>query len=359
MRVRPVLFVLAALAALSACRLVALPPSGTLPTAEEEALVIPIAGPAADRRAEISGLAWFGDDLVLLPQYPGRFSPTSDSVVTDAERRTHGAVFVLPRADLVAFVEGRLAGPLRPRAVPFSDEGVAARADGFEGYEAVGFRANRVYLAIETTGTEAMQGFLVEGITTLNPEGGLAQIRIVANTLAPLPAQTRIANLAYETLLVTARGVVALQEANGTAVNPSPEAYLYDPALRIRDSLDVPTLEYRLTDATGVDAEGRFWGINYFYPGDQGVLRPGLDSLDLAYGAGRTHEREAVVERLVEFRLEGDRITRTDRPPVQLRLLGENRARNWEGIARLGDLGFLLATDTYPTTILAFVPFPE
>ncbi len=356
------LLLLLALALLTACR-VAGPvptPEADPPAAEEEAaLVIPLAGPCADRAAEISGLAWFGDDLVLLPQYPGRFSPTSDSVYAEGERRTDGAVFVLPEADLVAFVKGRHQGPLRPRAVPFSDAGVAALAAGFEGYEAIGFWANRVYLAVEAEGTESMQGFLVEGITALNDEGGLAEVRIVANTLAPLPAQTRIANLAYETLLVTERGVIALQEANGATVNPTPEAYLYDPALRIRDSLDVPTLEYRLTDATSVDAEGRFWGINYFYPGDYGTLRPGPDSLDLVFGEGPTHQRAAGVERLVEFRLDGDRIERTDRPPIQLRLLGHGHARNWEGIARLGDLGFLVATDKYPETILAFVPMPE
>jgi hypothetical protein len=30
-------------------------------------------------------------------------------------------------------------------------------------------------------------------------------------------------------------------------------------------------------------------------------------------------------------------------------------ARNWEAIARLDDVGFLLATDKYPETIFAFV----
>jgi len=33
-----------------------------------------------------------------------------------------------------------------------------------------------------------------------------------------------------------------------------------------------------------------------------------------------------------------------------------NDARNWEGIVRLDNRGFLLATDKFPTTILGFVP---
>ena len=38
--------------------------------------------------------------------------------------------------------------------------------------------------------------------------------------------------------------------------------------------------------------------------------------------------------------------------------LGVGVARNWEGIARLEGRGFLLVTDQFPDTILAFVPYP-
>src|SRR5690606_30124468 len=129
-----------------------------------------------------------------------------------------------------------------------------------------------------------------------------------------------------------------------------------DPALALRDSLRVPALEYRLTDATAPDPDGRFWAVNYFFPGDEPVLRPAADSLALAHGLGWTHRRHRAVERLVELRHDGERIVRTRRPPIQLELLGDDRPRNWEALARLGTRGFLVATDTYPETILAFVP---
>ncbi len=350
---------LLALAVLAACHAPPPPAVAAPPVAEEEpVLPIPLAGPCADRNAEISSLTWIGGDLVLLPQYPGRFSPDSDSVYAADEGRVSGALCVLARDDLVAFVEGRHRGTLRPRLVPFEAVGVAGAAEGFEGYEAIAFRGSRVYLAVESSGTQAMQGYLVEGAAWRTPDGRLGGVRLDARTLVPLPVQARVHNLSYETLLVTPRGIVALQEANGAAVNPAPEAYLFD-GVHLRDSLDVPTLEYRLTDATALDAEGRFWGLNYFYPGDYGTLRPGPDSLKLEFGVGPTHQRQAAVERLVEFQIAGDRIVRTDRPPIQLRLLGEGEARNWEGIARLGDLGFLVATDKYPATIFAFVALPE
>lgn len=352
------LFPLAALSGCWSAGLQSEPPEFLPDPQEVEVQLLPLAGPCAERDAEISGLSWFGDDLVLLPQYPGRFSAAADTITVDGEGRRMGALCVLAKADLVAFVEGRSRSALHPRLVPFEAAGLAREAEGYEGYEAIAFQDDRVYLAIESAGTEAMQGYLVQGTVRVT-DGRLAGVRLDTRSLVPLPARTRLSNLSYETLLATPRGIVALQEANGVAVNPTPEAYLFDAALHLRDSLDVPTLEYRLTDATSLDDEGRFWGLNYFYPGDQGTLRPGPDSLELVYGTGRTHQREPVVERLVEFRLEGDRIVRTERSPIPLQLLGGNRARNWEGIARLDDLGFILATDKYPATILAFVALPD
>ena len=63
------------------------------------------------------------------------------------------------------------------------------------------------------------------------------------------------------------------------------------------------------------------------------------------------------VERLVEFRLKDKKIDLTNRAPLELRLEGEKTSRKWEALARYDNEGFLIATDKYPTTILAFIPF--
>lgn len=317
---------------------------------EHRAQEVALAGPLASRDAEISGMAWHGDTLVLLPQYPARFAVGEDAVRAERTHHDAGAVFVLTRDEIEAYLAAEDPAPLRPRAVPFEASGVAERVLGFEGFEALAFDGDRAFLTVEFEYGVDIQGYLVAG--TFGPDG----LRLDAETLTPLPAQTRIGNLSYETLLPVAGGVLALQEANGAAVNPTPHGYVLGPDLALRDSLRVPALEYRLTDATPPDASGRFWAINYFFPGDEHTLKPATDSLALAHGVGWTHRRHRTVERLVELRHDGERIVRTRRPPIQLELLGDDRPRNWEAIARLGTRGFLVATDTYPETILAFVP---
>jgi hypothetical protein len=96
--------------------------------------------------------------------------------------------------------------------------------------------------------------------------------------------------------------------------------------------------------------------INYLYSGDD-FSREASDPLGAQYGIGKTHQTNFNVERLVEFQYSDSGIQRVNRAPIQLVLEGLE-GRNWEGIARLDDRGFLLITDRYPTTLFGFVPMP-
>ncbi len=115
-----------------------------------------------------------------------------------------------------------------------------------------------------------------------------------------------------------------------------------------------PHIPYRITDVTELDSEGRFWAINYNFPKNT-RLQTNNDPVTARYGKGATHAVRGGVERLIEFRYEDGGIKLVDQPPIQLRLLPKH-LRNWEGIVRVNDEGFLLITDKYPTTILGFVP---
>ena len=50
-------------------------------------------------------------------------------------------------------------------------------------------------------------------------------------------------------------------------------------------------------------------------------------------------------------------ITLAPDPPLRLRLVSD-QARNWEALAILPGKGFLIATDTYPSTLMGFVRYP-
>ena len=110
-------------------------------------------------------------------------------------------------------------------------------------------------------------------------------------------------------------------------------------------------LEYRITDVTQIDSQNKFWCINYFWPGDKKLLDP---NIDLILYEGVTHQSSETVERLVELEIKGDEIIISDSNPIQL-VLDSSKSRNWEAIARLDNIGFLIATDKYPRMIFGYI----
>lgn len=60
---------------------------------------------------------------------------------------------------------------------------------------------------------------------------------------------------------------------------------------------------------------------------------------------------------MVKFKYSSAGVHLLDESPFFL-MLDEEDVRNWEGLVVLDDRGFLMATDKYPFTILAFVPAP-
>ena len=301
------------------------------PVVEASVHVIPLSGPIAEPRAELSGLSWWRDQLVLLPQDPERFG---------------GSVFVIARSAIEAYLDHG-EGPPRVRRVPFD---APFDAEGYDGFEAIAIDGDEVFVTMEVGGDGGPVGRILRGRVV----GELERI-VMEGPGEPLEAQNRLANTAYESLVVIGDRVMALYETNG-AINDAPRALLFDRELHPAAPRSVAPIEYRVTDATRVDRAGRFWVMNYHWPG--APWESGQCAITEQYGQGESHARCRTVERLVELHLDGEGVAPTARPPLQLALIDDAHPRNWEGVVRLGDRGFLIATDEYPSTILAFVRSP-
>ncbi|GAB4268530.1 MAG: hypothetical protein Kow0080_11510 [Candidatus Promineifilaceae bacterium] len=324
-----------------------LPPTITAATAstlpayplESPVITIPLAGTAASRSAEFSGMAWYNDWLVLLPQYP-----------TFATSGEEGLLFALPKADILAFLDGAMTGSLTPIEIPFTGGNLGRVLPGFEGFEAITFVGEQAFLTVETSPGK-MLGYLVAG--QMQPD--LSAFVLDTTQTMPIEPQADSSNHTDETIVWVDGRLVTIYEVNGRAITPSPVAHLFDPLLQPLGTVPFPSIEYRVTDATAVDENGRFWVINYFYPGDTSQ-KPASDPIAQQAGQGNTHSQYNQVERLLELQYTAQGIQLTDTPPIQLTLIPD--ARNWEGVVRLNERGFLLVTDKFPETILAFVPAP-
>ncbi|MCK5076840.1 MAG: hypothetical protein KAR38_10715 [Calditrichia bacterium] len=306
--------------------------------AEYEIVEIPLQGKAAGKRSEISGLAWYKNYLILLPQYPDRFA---------------NHFFAIPKNQIEAFLDKKSTNPIIPVKIPVNTNGLENKIPGYEGFEALIFKGDTVFFTIESETDKEKKAYIAMGLV----KNELEEISIFSEPLPAVISKSQANNMSEETIVIVNNKIMTIHEANGKNVNPQPQGSLFSFTLQAKNSIPFPAIEYRITDATEADSLNRFWAINFNYPGEKKHLKPVEDSLILKFGVGKTHAQTSIVERLIEFQYKGGKIIFTEQPPVQLKLNVNKESRNWEGIVRLDNRGFILVTDRFPRTVLAFVSY--
>ncbi|PKN53911.1 MAG: hypothetical protein CVU56_29310 [Deltaproteobacteria bacterium HGW-Deltaproteobacteria-14] len=330
-------------------------PAAAPPAAEVAVRLIPLAGGAADRAEEFSGLAWHGDELVMLPETLGLGKGPDGRRLAPGPQR----VWLLDRAALVDHLAASDGAALVPRALAVTPDLAAWRPGEIDGFEAIAFDGDTAWLLVETNQNDAGDNpaWLVRGVMSGD------ELALDLDGARAFPRQTDHANTSFEALFRWRGGVCAVYELNSRAVATHPTARCFADDLTPAPPLAFPHLAYRVTDATELDAAGHLWVLNYRYPKtDKSRVDPASEPLARRFGVGPTHARFAQVERLVELAVTADGLTLVDRAPVQLALPApweDGGARNWEGIVRFPG-GFLVVTDEYPgpTTLLGFVSVP-
>lgn len=295
-----------------------------------EPIYITLNGDITSPDQEISGLAWYKDNLILLPQYP-----------TDR-------IYSIPKTQILDFLDSSRTTIL-PKEIKWNSSGLDKHISGFEGFESIIFNDDTVYVTIEAERQGENSGFIARGIIDNNKN----EINIINKSLKKIKTPVTLRNMTYETILINNNSVITIYEVNSEKVNETPIYYQFDKDLKTNIIKPFPFTEYRITDATEIDNEGKFWVTNYFWPGDYDLLRP-----ELNYTITSKKDVKPI-ERLLEFQFVDKEIVRTETLPINIKLSEFGDSRNWEGIVRLDDKGFLVVTDKFPGTILAFVPLPN
>ncbi|MCH7762314.1 MAG: hypothetical protein IIB95_01060 [Candidatus Marinimicrobia bacterium] len=294
---------------------------------------IPLAGLITDPKQEISGLDWYGDNLVLLPENLGGF------------------LFMISKDEIYASLNMDNPKPIKPRQTPFLTPDYSKLIPGFEGFESIAFNGNRFVITLEAKDGKKMHGYITWG--TIDPNTLEAKISEQIPLELPMPVQVN--NMTYESALIDGDNVILFYEANGKNIRNSAWQYVVSMKDYSVSKIDYPHIEYRITDVTRLDDKNCFWTINYFWPGDKKRVKPAFDPIAATFLKGETHGNSEAVERLVEFELLDGKIQLSNREPIQIEL-DENESRNWEGIVRLDEKGFLMVTDKFPGSLLGFIP---
>ena len=292
-----------------------------------------LTGAFSEPQAEISGLTWYKDWLILLPQYPSRFG------------NNYGNLFYLTKEEIQDYLDEKIQ-ELIPHPIEIQADDDYRDINGYQGFEAIVFSEKYAFLTIESE-SEKMLGYLLRA--TIDESN--KKILIESDNMQKLEPQTSIYNACYETICIYQKNIYVVYEANGKNVNEEPKALLFDFNLNSLGFVPMFSVEYRITDATDLQ-KGHGWMINYFWPGDAKSYKPSKDKIDLS--TEKSSYDSLPIERLIPFQVVKDRIELSAEAPIYLTLQDDGNSRNWEGIVRYKD-GFILATDKFPRTILGFV----
>ena len=293
-----------------------------------------LSGLITNPKQEISGMDLYNDQIMLLPENLGGF------------------LYMISKDEILNALEKKDRILIEPKQPAFHTPDYSKSIPGFEGLEAIAFNGNNVYITLESKDDKMMRGYLAWG--TINPT--TKEVTIPKKNLLELETPIQVNNMTFESLLIHNDHIILFYETQGINL----QKYVWQYRVSLTDfsvsKIEFPNIEYRITDVSRVDDKNHFWAINYFWPGDAKHLKPAPDQIVMKIKEGKSHQNSDVVERLIEFEFNEDKIQLSGRDPIQIEL-DEKASRNWEALVRLDDRGFLVATDKYPEMILGFIPF--
>ena len=287
---------------------------------------IELEGIITNSKQEISGMDWYNDNLFLLPENLG------------------GYLFMVKKNEIQKQLSLKK-GSIKPIKTMFNTPDYSKSIPGFDGFEAIAFYENSIYVTIEADENGEMVGYIAWG----NIDPISYEITILEKNIQKISTPIQIDNLSYESIIRHENNLLLLYEANGSSLRKDPYQLLISLNDFSSKKIKGPNIEYRITDATKVK-KNKFWAINYYWPGDKKNLKPSLDKLS----KNKKTNSDQTIERLVEFKIKRNSISLTRKKPINL-ILEEGNSRNWEAIVRFGESGFLIATDKYPRMILAYI----
>ncbi len=313
---------------------------------------INVGAPLNSINAEVSGFTWYKDYLIILPQFPA-FSPEKSKVWSD-----DGYIYAIKKQDIINSINGTKKNIINPIKIKLIASGLT-KLYGAEGFEAITFINDNVYLVLESK-DRRMFDYLIAGKISSD----MSNITLDTKNATIINTQSDIDNASDETAFTLNNQIITIHEANGKKDNLHPlhpVAHVFNSDLNYSKEITFPNIEYRITDATTPE-NNYFWVMNYRYPGES-KYRSDKDKIFQKYPVGKTHHEKKQVERLIKLKYTDKGIEIVDTPPIQLKLI--DQPRNWEALAKIDNIGFIIATDQNANprqgikTIFAFIAFKD
>ena len=148
---------------------------------ESKVREIYLEGPANQRSLEMSGLTWYKDELILMPQYIDHDDP---------------AFYAISKAKINRWLSQKSPSPIMPDKIRLDAPDFRNTIKGYQGFEAICFDGNTIYLIIESKHENLMKSFIVKG--RIKRKKGI--IIIDEDSLSEIKIPINIKNMGYESI---------------------------------------------------------------------------------------------------------------------------------------------------------------
>jgi len=216
-------------------------------TLEHSYKEIPLDGTITNRKEEISGMSSYQDKLILLPE------------------NLNGYYFYIPFSEITNTLS--TGDTILPVQKTFTTRKLKERYPGLDGFEAIAFNGNDVYIMVEIKIYGKMAGLLIWG--SIIPS--TMEIDIPEENIMLIKSPAQIDNFSFESLTITDGQLIIIYETNGFETIDRPFQYVVNLDDMSINKTPFPHIDFRLTDATSV-IDNKFWMINYYWTGDKETL---------------------------------------------------------------------------------------
>jgi len=171
-------------------------------TLEVSPIMLNIDGPMKNSDEEISGMDWYYDNLILLPE------------------NLNGYAFVIKKTEIDSRINKIDTTAIRPQKIKFNTPDYKNTVPGFDSFESIAFRGYEVYVTIEIKFDDSMSCLLARG----HIDERSLEITIPEQTLTTLTVPSYVDNMSFESLIINKDRIIALFEANGDSLVEKPHA---------------------------------------------------------------------------------------------------------------------------------------
>ena len=143
---------------------------------------------------------WYQDRLFLLPENMGGF------------------LFSISKGEILNAIKGDKEFPITPKKTRFKTPDYSNLIKGFDGFEAIAFNGNKIYITIEAEHEGEMVSYLVWG----KIDSKSLEVVINDKDLQTIKTPIQLNNISFESLLINDEDIIMIYEANGSNLRKNP-----------------------------------------------------------------------------------------------------------------------------------------